>query len=115
MMKPFFSILFMFNFLYALNISPTFAADIEAGGVIFNSNCTACHKGGNNAIVPAKTLKIEDLKLYEMNSIDAITKQVTNGKNGMPSFQGRLTVEDINNVANYVLDTSQNNGWEDDD
>nr|QCI04094.1 cytochrome c553 [Antithamnionella ternifolia] len=111
-MRSFFSILFIFNFLYALNLSPTLAADLEAGGKIFNANCTACHIGGNNLIMPSKTLKIEDLDQYKMSSVEAITTQVMNGKNAMPAFQGRLSADDINNVANYVLNQSQS-GWDD--
>ena len=49
-----------------------------------------------------------------MDSVDAITTQVTYGKNAMPSFRGRLNDNDIENVANYVLSQSQA-GWSDDD
>ena len=37
--------------------------------------------------------------------------QVTNGKNAMPAFGGRLSEDDINNVASYVITTSED-GWE---
>lgn len=96
------------------NNSSVLAANIEEGEKIFTANCAACHAGGNNVIMPAKTLKIEALEEFGMNSIDAITTQVTNGKNAMPSFQGRLNSEDINNVANYVL-TQSKAGWGDED
>nr|YP_009293721.1 cytochrome c553 [Rhodymenia pseudopalmata]AOM64403.1 cytochrome c553 [Rhodymenia pseudopalmata] len=89
---------------------PTFAADIEAGEQIFSANCSACHAGGNNAIMPDKTLKKNVLTDNQMNSIAAITNQVKNGKNAMPAFGGRLADEDIENVASYVLDKSEN-GW----
>jgi len=36
--------------------------------------------------------------------------QVTNGKNAMPAFGGRLSDEDIENVATYVITTAKN-GW----
>nr|YP_009315671.1 Cytochrome c553 [Trichogloeopsis pedicellata]SCW24329.1 Cytochrome c553 [Trichogloeopsis pedicellata] len=86
------------------------AADLSAGEQIFNANCAACHAGGNNAIIPDKTLKIDVLEIYSMNSIDAITNQVTNGKGAMPAFGGRLEAEDIDNVANYVLSQAEQ-GW----
>jgi cytochrome c6 len=44
-----------------------------------------------------------------MNSISSINYQVTNGKNGMPAFGGRLKEEDINEVAIYILDQSEKN------
>lgn len=86
------------------------SADLAAGEQVFSANCTACHAGGNNAIMPQKTLKKDALEENEMNSVIAITTQVKNGKNAMPAFGGRLTDEDIDNVANYVLSQSEQ-GW----
>ena len=84
--------------------------DLGAGEQVFSANCTACHAGGNNAIMPEKTLKKDALEENGMNSITAITTQVKNGKNSMPAFGGRLTDEDIDNVAHYVLRQSEQ-GW----
>lgn len=105
---PFFVILFIgFRFVLAQDSE----IDLDAGQQIFTQNCAACHSGGNNVINPEKTLKIEALKLYNMDSIEAITKQVTNGNvAGMPAFGGRLSEEDIQNVANFVLNQA-NLGW----
>ena len=86
------------------------AFDLVSGEQIFSANCSACHAGGNNAIMPEKTLKQDALEENGMNSIDAITTQVKNGKNAMPAFGGRLTDEDIDNVAHYVLNQSEK-GW----
>ena len=88
-----------------------FAADIENGEKIFTANCSACHAGGNNVIMPEKTLKKDALETYGMKSVDAITYQVTNGKNAMPAFGGRLDDGEIEDVANYVLAQSQK-GWD---
>ena len=40
----------------------------------------------------------------------AVVKQVTNGKNAMPAFGGRLSDADIANVAAYVIQSSDA-GW----
>nr|SCW22903.1 Cytochrome c553 [Nemalion sp. H.1444] len=90
--------------------SQAIGADIAAGEQIFNANCAACHAGGNNAIITEKTLKKDVLEANAMNSVDAITTQVTNGKGAMPAFGGRLEDEDIDNVANYVLSQAEQ-GW----
>ena len=87
------------------------AADIENGERIFSANCSACHAGGNNVIIPEKTLKKDVLEANGMNSVDKITYQVTNGKNAMPAFGGRLDDSDIEDVANYVLSQSEK-GWD---
>ena len=88
-------------------INPANAADINNGEQIFSANCSACHAGGNNVIMPEKTLKKDALEENKMNSIKAITYQVTNGKNAMPAFGGRLDDNAIEDVANYVLSQSE--------
>ena len=45
-----------------------------------------------------------------MNSMEAIIKQISQGKNAMPAFTDRLTDEQVQNVAAYVLDKSEK-GW----
>nr|YP_009541647.1 cytochrome c553 [Synarthrophyton chejuense]AYR05656.1 cytochrome c553 [Synarthrophyton chejuense] len=94
-----------------MNLAPeVIAADLQAGEQVFSANCSACHAGGENAIMPKKTLKKDVLEDNGMNSTEAITTQVKNGKNAMPAFGGRLEEEDIDNVAGYVLDKSEQ-GW----
>lgn len=94
--------------LAALFIAPigAWAADLDSGAKVFSANCAACHAGGGNLVNAAKTLKKETLHQYQMDSLDAIQTQVTQGKNAMPAFQGRLTAEQIEAVAAYVLDQS---------
>lgn len=110
-MSKLFSFLAILVSVSIVNINNiAFAADVIAGEQIFSANCAACHAGGNNAIMPEKTLKKDILAANGMDSVDAITNQVTNGKNAMPAFGGRLAEEDIENVANYVLSQSEQ-GW----
>jgi len=97
--------------LSSLAPSLAMAADLENGERIFSANCSACHAGGNNVIIPEKTLKKDVLEANGMNSVNAITYQVTNGKNAMPAFGGRLDDSDIEDVANYVLSQSEK-GWD---
>jgi cytochrome c6 len=111
-MRKFSVSLLSFLFLTFLTFQQlTFAADIENGEKIFTANCSACHAGGNNVIMPEKTLKKDALESNGMKSVDAITYQVTNGKNAMPAFGGRLGDNDIEDVANYVLQQSEK-GWD---
>ena len=84
--------------------------DAASGAKIFSANCAACHMGGNNVIMANKTLKKDALERYRMDSEEAIIKQVTNGKNAMPSFNGRLNEQQIKDVAAYVLQQSEK-GW----
>lgn len=97
-------------FVFSMAGSPAQAANLVNGEKLFNANCAACHMGGNNVILANKTLKKEALEKYAMASLDAIKHQVTKGKNAMPAFGGRLSAEQIEDVATYVLEQSQK-GW----
>nr|YP_010337648.1 cytochrome c553 [Sahlingia subintegra]UNJ17233.1 cytochrome c553 [Sahlingia subintegra] len=106
--------LYLLSSLTVLTVSTiannAIAGDVEHGAQVFSANCSACHAGGNNVIMPEKTLRTDALQANEMNSISAITYQVTNGKNAMPAFGGRLQEVDIEDVASYVLSQAEN-GW----
>nr|YP_010951444.1 Cytochrome c6 [Laurencia catarinensis]WMP12383.1 Cytochrome c6 [Laurencia catarinensis] len=84
---------------------------LEAGEKVFTSNCASCHIGGNNVIVPDKTLKIGDLEKNSKDSVDAIITQVTNGNGNMPAFGDKLDENEIQSVANYVLNQAKTNSW----
>jgi cytochrome c6 len=111
MKKYLFSILFsFFVFLSFSDVINADDIDIESGENVFQANCTACHAGGKNQIIPDKTLEKDILEKNGMYNVKAIVTQITNGKNAMPAFGGRLTNEDIENVASYVLAQSDK-GW----
>lgn len=63
--------------------------------------------------MPEKTLEKEALEQYLAGgrTESAVIKQVTSGKNAMPAFGGRLSDEDIANVAAYVIKSSSD-GWD---
>merc|ERR1712137_761684 len=94
--------------------TPAFAADADAGGLIFSANCAACHAGGNNVIAAEKTLKKDALVSYLSGGFkpESIVYQVTNGKNAMPAFGGRLDADEIEDVAAYVYDQATNAKWD---
>jgi len=82
---------------------PAFAQDSVIGEQIFNSNCAGCHAGGKNAIVANHTLEKDAIEKYLTDGFNekAIVYQITNGKNAMPAFGGRLSDQDISNVAAF--------------
>jgi len=96
-----------------LVIPPALTGNFDEGEKIFSANYTACHAIGQNVIMPDKTLEKEALDTYLTGgrNEDAVKTQVTNGKNAMPAFKGRLSENDIANVATYVISTSES-GWE---
>jgi cytochrome c6 len=112
-MRRFFSLLAVCLAL-VLGASPSFAADSAHGGQVFSANCAACHMGGGNVVNAERTLKADALKAYLAGYAEgpeaAVAMQVTNGKNAMPAFGGKLSAGDIADVAAYVIDQS-NKGW----
>lgn len=97
----------IFTFAFS---SSALAADISNGTKVFSGNCAACHAGGKNLVQADKNLKKDALEKYGMNSAEAIIAQVTNGKNAMPAFKGRLNSNQIEDVAAYVLEQAEK-GW----
>jgi len=90
----------IFTFAFS---SPALAADTVSGAKVFSANCASCHAGGKNLVQAQKTLKKDALEKYGLYSAEAIIAQVTNGKNAMPAFKGRLKPNQIEDVAAYVL------------
>jgi cytochrome c6 len=90
------------------------AADIALGRTVFNNNCAACHQGGNNSVIPEKTLRKDAITQYLTGgfNIEAITYQVENGKGAMPAWADRLDEDEIAAVAAYVFETASNNAWD---
>mmetsp|Transcript_22813 Transcript_22813/g.22035 ORF Transcript_22813/g.22035 Transcript_22813/m.22035 type:complete len:148 (-) Transcript_22813:252-695(-) len=92
----------------------SFAVDMENGSQVFAGNCAACHAGGNNVIQNEKTLRKEALEEYLAGGLKeaSIVYQVTNGKNAMPAFGGRLDDDEITDVAAYVYDQATGAKWD---
>ena len=91
-------------------IQPANAVDLANGAKIFDVQCAGCHINGSNIIRRGKNLKLNALKKYGMNNQSAIATLVTNGKGNMSAYKERLTEEEIQDVAAYVLEQAQQ-GW----
>ena len=89
--------------------------DLDHGAQLFSSSCAACHMGGGNVISASKTLSQSDLQAhlneYAEDHLEAIEHQIENGKNAMPSFVGKLSEQDIVDVAAYV-ELKAEQGWQ---
>ncbi|AFZ02986.1 cytochrome c class I [Calothrix sp. PCC 6303] len=102
-------ILILFMVLFTV-VQPVTADTLNSNGAkIFESNCAGCHINGGNIIRRGKNLKLKVLRKNNMDSVDAISVIVANGKNNMSAYQDRLTVEEIQAVSTYVLQQAENN------
>ncbi|MGD1908067.1 MAG: cytochrome c6 PetJ [Leptolyngbyaceae cyanobacterium] len=109
-MKQFWAIAASLVLALIMLVPPAFVGDADKGSQIFSNNCAACHMGGGNVVNAAKTLKLDDLTANGKDSVAAIQTQVTNGNGAMPAFGGRLTDQEIEDVATYVLAQAES-GW----
>ncbi len=81
------------------------AADSAAEKTIFTSKCGICHGAdgmGKTAI--GKNLKIKDLHSAEVQkqSDSELKGIITNGRNKMPAFKGKLTGAQLDDVVAFI-------------
>lgn len=80
------------------------------GAQVFSVHCAGCHVNGGNIVRRGKNLKLKTLQRNQVDSIEAIAQIVTNGKGIMSAYGDRLTPEEIQAVAAYVLEQAEQ-GW----
>jgi hypothetical protein len=68
--------LFLILFSLLINNENT----IEKGEILFQQYCNQCHQNGTTILFPEKNLKKENLERNGINSIEAISYQLKNGK-----------------------------------
>jgi cytochrome c6 len=89
-----------------LAIMSVFGASTRADGAAdFKAKCAMCHGAdGSGNTATGKALKVRDLASPDVQSqTDAqITDIVTNGKNKMPAYKGKLTDDQIKGLVAYV-------------
>ncbi len=107
-MKFLFTLLAICVFLGNVAVQ-TASADAINASKLFTANCAACHAGGLNRVVAAKTLKKDALEKYDMYSVEKIAYQIKKGKNAMPAFGKKLSDEEIQAIAAYVIDQAEHN------
>ena len=91
--------------LISVVITPAAHAQGAATETLFKAKCAMCHgtdATGNTAM--GKKFNIPDLRAPEIQKktkaelVNAIAK----GKNKMPAFEGKLTSDEVNELATYV-------------
>lgn len=76
---------------------------------LFEINCAGCHLNGGNIIRRRKNLKLKALQNNGYDTIESITTIISNGKNNMSAYGDRLSNQQINDLAKYVLNQAENN------
>lgn len=86
------------------------AVAAPSGELLFSLNCAGCHAHGGNIIRRGKNLKQKTLVRRGYGEAGAIATLVTQGKGAMPAYADRLSAEEIEAIATYVLQQAES-GW----
>ena len=91
------------NFVMSLSGDAQDASMVEAGAVVFEDNCAACHAENGMGDRDQGAPNLTDAIWLYGGDFDTLTATVTNARYGvMPNWNTRLTAAQINAVATYV-------------
>jgi mono/diheme cytochrome c family protein len=77
----------------------------DDGADIFKAKCAMCHGAdGKGATAMGKSLKLRDLSSDDVQkqSDTDLTSIITNGKDKMPKYDGKLTKDQINSLVKFI-------------
>ncbi len=77
----------------------------DGGMDVFKGKCAMCHGAdGKGATAMGKSLKLRDLSSADVQkqSDAELATIITNGKEKMPKYDGKLTKDQINDVVKYL-------------
>jgi cytochrome c6 len=74
---------------------------------LFELHCAGCHPNGSNIIRRGKSLQPKALKRHGVDSVAAIATLITEGKGLMSAYGDRLSPDEIQTLAAYVWERSQ--------
>ena len=91
------SLVLVLVLLVAALTVPAFADATPDGAAIYKSKCAMCHGASGEGKAAMKTVQFPKT-LAEAD----IVKTLENGKNKMPSFKGKLSADEMAQVAKFV-------------
>lgn len=82
--------------------------DLAAGRIIFERKCARCHNGNGDGKTPVAGrfpyANLVDGVWRSDGTSESIERQIRNGRDPMPSFEKKLTDEQIRQTVEYVLE-----------
>ncbi|MDK3073971.1 cytochrome-c oxidase, cbb3-type subunit III [Sedimentitalea sp. JM2-8] len=91
------------NFVMSLSGEPADASRVEAGAVVFEENCAACHMEDGTGDREQGAPNLTDAIWLYGGDYDSLVETVTQSRFGvMPSWTTRLSEAEIRAVATYV-------------
>jgi cytochrome c6 len=80
------------------------------GAALYKAKCASCHGAdGSGGTAMGKTLKLRDLASADVQKqTDAeLTTIITDGKNKMPAYKGKLTDDQIKQLVGIIRDMAK--------
>jgi mono/diheme cytochrome c family protein len=94
-----------------LPVAETRNRELAAGRRIFERKCASCHNtNGDGQTITASKFPYANLidgRWRSDGSAEAIERQIRQGRDPMPKFEGKLTDEEIRQTVSYVLELSR--------
>lgn len=93
------------SFVIIVVLGFSFAAFGEDAAIAFKAKCAMCHGADAAGNTPmGKKFNIPDLRAPEIQkkSKAELANAIAKGKNKMPAFEGKMTSDEINELATYV-------------
>jgi cytochrome c6 len=100
---PVYSTLIILILLSSIFIAQSYAADNAA--TVFTGKCAMCHGADGQGKTPMGTkFNLKSLASPEVQkaSVAELSQTITKGKNKMPAYEGKLTKDEIAQLATYV-------------
>jgi cytochrome c6 len=89
----------------ALALIGSSAARADDSAALFKGKCAACHGAdGKGETSMGKTLKLRDLGSADVQkqTDEELTATITNGKNKMPAYKGKIPDDQIKGLVAYI-------------
>jgi mono/diheme cytochrome c family protein len=96
--------------LVALTLVMSAPAQAQDAASLFKSKCAMCHGPDGGGDTPTgKAMKVRDLRSADVQKqTDAeLTAVITNGKNKMPAYKGKLDDGQIKQLVGFVRDLAK--------
>lgn len=76
----------------------------SAAKATFDAKCAMCHGADGAGSQVGKTMNVPDLRspAIQRTADTQLADVIANGKNGMPSFKGSLSADEIHGLVSYI-------------
>jgi cytochrome c6 len=97
--------LYSLSLLFTVLTCQAVAGDSAASAALYKTKCAACHAADGSGNSPiGKKLGVHDFRTPEVmkSSDELLLGVIVKGKNKMPSYEGKLSADQLKSLVAYV-------------